>query len=81
MNTMIILGVLICALLILWYSMMCAPDVYMDCFGSPNVKNTPESHFFYVIGSLLLGITLLGAIIRIATLVKQHNRSKTISTN
>jgi hypothetical protein len=52
---------------VMFYSMMCAPVVWFQMF---DFRDSPEYAFAYFIGCIILGITLLGALIRIGALVR-----------
>lgn len=57
-----------CYLLVMMYSFIVAPDVFFHIFP---FRHTPEYTFLYFIGCFILGLTLIGAVIRIYILLEK----------
>lgn len=59
-------------LLLLLYSGACSPDVFFRLF---KFRDTPEYAFAYFISCILMAVTLLGAVGRIAFALRDARRA------
>ena len=61
-------------MILMFYSLLCGPDIFFRLINN-RFSESPEFAFFYFISCIVLGVTLIGLVLRVVYAVHDHYRS------